>query len=306
MDESVKRRERLKAMRSEASSSLGDDGVPLHDIANSASPSALCNPLLNPTSTQQIHEDSNSNSNSSSRFDYYTDPLSAFSSTKRSKQDSQISFAPPPRPSPPYMPPSGPPYSPNFGMPQMRGPFFPPPQQQQYGIPPGMRSPYQGGTPGYHHGPMNPVRGNSFSPYPVQGRGPWNNRIPFSGTGYRGNRPSPNMGRGQGRYGNFVRPGGGRGGWTGPGNQSAEVAPGLYFEKSSVDDPWKMLTPITWKGGKGLTPITWKGGKGLIMESPRISMVKKNETTSTGPSLAELLAETFKEAAADDKETSKD
>ncbi|XP_047331538.1 protein SICKLE-like [Impatiens glandulifera] len=222
MDESVKRRERLKAMQSEASSQGG--AVPLHDFGNSASP-----------------------------------PLSYLWSCLMKG------------PSPPHIPPSPsyhqlpPPYSPSFRMPQVCAHFFTLPQQQ-YGIPPGMRSPY---------GPMNSARGNSSSPYHSgHDRGPWHN----SGN----HHSSSNMGRGQGRCGNFVRP---DGGWTRSRNQSAEVAPGLYYDKSSVEDPWKFLMPVTWEGRKC-----------LIMESSSISMVLRNGLVMDQVS-AEFLADSFSEAA---------
>lgn len=91
MEESAKRRERLKAMREEASS--------LAAVCNSAEDRnvshGLSNPLIEISATDPVQGESNA----SQRFDYYTDPMSAFSGNKRrskvSPQTSQDHFIPP-------------------------------------------------------------------------------------------------------------------------------------------------------------------------------------------------------------------
>lgn len=77
MEESEKRRERLKAMRMEAAQ--GDESK---DFTESH---GLSNPLIETSSTQQEEPVGKQ------RFDYYTDPMSAFSGNKRSKVSQNIS-----------------------------------------------------------------------------------------------------------------------------------------------------------------------------------------------------------------------
>lgn len=84
MEESEKRRERLKAMRMEAAQVGG----------NTDSPSAqagLSNPLIESETPAQC---------TSSRFDYYTDPVAAFNGSRRrnniSPQVSQGHYNTPP------------------------------------------------------------------------------------------------------------------------------------------------------------------------------------------------------------------
>ncbi|KAK9269941.1 hypothetical protein L1049_025514 [Liquidambar formosana] len=92
MEESAKRKERLKAMRMEAAHAEDSNSV---DI--SAVPSYLANPLNEASATQPAQGDLCA----TPRFDFYTDPMSAFSANKRrSKADNEISqdFFTPPRP----------------------------------------------------------------------------------------------------------------------------------------------------------------------------------------------------------------
>lgn len=88
MEESEKRRERLKAMRMEASQA----GVE-HVVGNSAVPHHLSNPLVETSPIPPLQN------NAPRRFDYYTDPMAAFSADKRgskvSNQNSQDYFTPP-------------------------------------------------------------------------------------------------------------------------------------------------------------------------------------------------------------------
>lgn len=82
MEESEKRRDRLKAMRMEAAQSEVSDAVDTSPL-----PSYLSNPLAEGSATLPEEEDSCV----TPRFDYYTDPMSAFSSNKRkSKVGNQI------------------------------------------------------------------------------------------------------------------------------------------------------------------------------------------------------------------------
>lgn len=92
MDESEKRRERLKAMRMEAAEAgvHGDAGSSI-----GASHNSLANPLAEASAPAPVGAEPLS----APRFDYYTDPMAAFSSDKRrSKVSHQISpdyFTPP-------------------------------------------------------------------------------------------------------------------------------------------------------------------------------------------------------------------
>lgn len=86
MEESEKRRERLKAMRMEAA-----QGDVNNDVKNFTESHGLSNPLIETSATHQ-------ESSAPQRFDYYTDPMSAFSGNKRSKVSQNISqehFTPP-------------------------------------------------------------------------------------------------------------------------------------------------------------------------------------------------------------------
>jgi hypothetical protein len=79
MDESEKRRERLKAMRMQADQTEGSSNV-----SSSAVPVSLSNPLIETSATIQAES-------RAPRFDFYTDPMSAFSdSKKRSKAGNPI------------------------------------------------------------------------------------------------------------------------------------------------------------------------------------------------------------------------
>ncbi|KAL1222509.1 Protein SICKLE [Cardamine amara subsp. amara] len=79
MEDSEKRKEMLKAMRMEAAAQNNDDST---GPETSMNPSHLSNPLAD-TSTQQQE------SCETPRFDYYTDPMSAYSSFKKNKTPKQ-------------------------------------------------------------------------------------------------------------------------------------------------------------------------------------------------------------------------
>ncbi|KAH7567650.1 hypothetical protein ACOSP7_010317 [Xanthoceras sorbifolium] len=81
MEESEKRRERLRAMRMEAAQvEVGSNAE------NLLGPSSLSNPLLGNSGTHPVEK-----SYATPRFDFYTDPMSAFSANKnKGQQDNQI------------------------------------------------------------------------------------------------------------------------------------------------------------------------------------------------------------------------
>ncbi|XVE90527.1 hypothetical protein DITRI_Ditri20bG0085100 [Diplodiscus trichospermus] len=81
MEESEKRKERLKAMREEAAHAEVSDNV-----ETSAMPGCLSNPLNETSSSLTLQDDFCT----AARFDYYTDPMAAFSANKkRGKGDNQ-------------------------------------------------------------------------------------------------------------------------------------------------------------------------------------------------------------------------
>ncbi|GAV66845.1 hypothetical protein CFOL_v3_10355 [Cephalotus follicularis] len=85
MEESVKRRDRLKAMRLEA-----DQTEVSNNVETSVLPGSLSNPLIEPSETLSVQEESRV----TPRFDFYTDPMSAFSANKTRNQNRQDSYTP--------------------------------------------------------------------------------------------------------------------------------------------------------------------------------------------------------------------
>lgn len=105
---------------------------------------------------------------------------------------------------------------------------------------------------------------------------------------------SPSSGRGRGRWSGRGQ-GQGRGG--GHNHVSAEDRPDLFYNKSMVEDPWKFLEPVIWKSHKKLSvPHSLSTKKARVSESPRY-----RQQSSSQPSLAEILAASFNEAATDDE-----
>ncbi|KAA8528365.1 hypothetical protein F0562_035720 [Nyssa sinensis] len=331
MEESAKRKERLKAMRMEASQA----GV-YNDGGSYSGSHGLSNPLIETSAALPAQVESNA----TPRFDYYTDPLSAFSGHKRnsnaSNQNPSGYFTPPTGPRNPEITP--PPahqaqayYSPDQRMYQTRAPHY---SSGPYRSPIGMASPFgahQGTPPRVWNGsggsssycfPSNSPRGGNFpSPGFVQGgspginsgqgRGPWFSNSPSPGSGYKGS-PSPNSGRGRGRwFGSGMSPGSGRSGGRGLGSRdrvSADLRPDLYYNKSMVEDPWKLLKPVIWRRAnfavKSLnTPDSLKSWlpKSISMKKARVSEASNVSTSKpTGPSLAEYLAASFNDAVNDE------
>ena len=78
MEESEKRRERLNAVRMQAAQSEFSINV-----ASSSMPVSLSNPLIETSATMAVQE-----SSCSPRFDFYTDPMSAFSDSKKNSKAS--------------------------------------------------------------------------------------------------------------------------------------------------------------------------------------------------------------------------
>lgn len=323
MEESEKRRERLKAMRMEAAQTKVSDTVD-----TSAMPGYLSNPLVEGSATLPVQEDSCV----TPRFDFYTDPMSAFSSNKRrskvgnqvqqdyltpssnsgytatmARMSSSLSAGPrncemTPSPNPPFQPN----FSPGQGINQAQGLYH---SSGPYRSIIEMASPFPAhqGTPGVWNGsngmprygvPSNSPRGGNFpSPgfRPVgspsfrsgRGRGHWFNNSPSPVSG-RGGSSSPNSGRGRsGWFGNSMSPGSGRGRGRGLGfhaHVSAQDRPELFYNKSMVEDPWKFLKPVIWSREKAL------GKMGNTSDSPKswlpksINMKKTRVSEATNES----------------------
>ncbi|XP_059286127.1 protein SICKLE-like [Lycium ferocissimum] len=328
MEESEKRKERLKAMRMEASQSGN-----YNETANSSMGSSsfgLTNPLIDsPVGKTESYVMQRP------RFDYYTDPMAAFSANKRSNnnvspQVNQQCYTPPPRPRHPQYPQS-PIYAargnyPVDQRPQSQGvhntfnPRGNPGQNSPVGTPQ-IRSPNAwdssfgtsnnyfppnsspGGnfaSPGFHQGGRPSFNYGQGSAQPASGyRG-----SPYQGSGYRGSpnqrsahRSSPYQGSGQGRSqwrGNNSSPGSFRSGGRGRGSHgctsSAESRPDLYYSKSMVEDPWEELKPVIWKPLKpDWLPPSISAKKAKLPDDPVKSIPQQ--------SLAEYLSASFNEAA---------
>lgn len=103
MEDSEKRKEMLKAMRMEAAAAAAEnDGST--ELGTSMNTSHLSNPLAEASIHQQESYDK-------PRFDYYTDPMAAYSSFKRNKSPKQQYISSPSHqmsPPVPQFPPSAP------------------------------------------------------------------------------------------------------------------------------------------------------------------------------------------------------
>lgn len=77
MEESEKRKERLRAMRLEAA-----QAEVCSNVESSTMPTSLSNPLVETPGSQSAQE----RTCGAPRFDFYTDPMSAFSVNKRKGQ----------------------------------------------------------------------------------------------------------------------------------------------------------------------------------------------------------------------------
>ncbi|KAF7138087.1 hypothetical protein RHSIM_Rhsim07G0212300 [Rhododendron simsii] len=191
-------------------------------------------------------------------------------------------------------------YSPDQRMYRARGPYQ---SSRPDGSPMGMVGPsgsHQGssGASTYYHSANSPGIGNfsspSFGGSPRFGG-------PTSSLGFRGS-PSSYSGRGRGRSSGRGR------GFGSHESVSAELRPDLYYNKSMVEDPWKLLTPVIWKrqnisamsGNVSLVDYAksaFPGSAGI--KKPRISGGMNESSSSSQPSLAEYLAAAFNEAAND-------
>ncbi|KAJ7965826.1 Hydroxyproline-rich glycoprotein family protein, putative isoform 1 [Quillaja saponaria] len=77
--------------------------------------------------------------------------------------------------------------------------------------------------------------------------------------------------------------------------------PRQFYQKSMVEDPWKFMKPVIWKG-INVPSNTPESSKSLISESFSTKKAKVSDASdrsSSQPSLAEYLAASFNEAVND-------
>ncbi|KAL4323634.1 hypothetical protein GQ457_11G006830 [Hibiscus cannabinus] len=339
MEESEKRKERLKAMRTEAEVS--------NDAEASAMPGCLSNPLTETPSTVQ------DDFGRTPRFDYYTDPMAAFSANKkRGNSHNQTARQ-------------------SFTSPTTHAPFQPGPRNFNADSPvqgvcnhgpykynPRMRSPsvmHQGqsdawngsrasdhynlvsdGTPrgmfgnppihpGTSHRAWSPSNTSSYGNLPGPGFSPADS----PGFNYGTARPqmfcdspildqrprgspyfSPGRGRSHG-YSGSNTPGLGRSVGRGRGfrgHSSASnrmLGPQSYFDESMLEDPWRHLEAIPWRRQEAETDGLSTPGtsNSWLPNSIATKKAKVSEASSnkfnSQQSLAEYLAASFNKAVED-------
>lgn len=151
------------------------------------------------------------------------------------------------------------------------------------------------GTANWLNHTPSPGFGHGGSPSPSSGRGGYHwqsGRSPASGQrGGRGNF-SPGLGRRGGR---------GLGSYARPSATDRPLGPEKYYDNSMVEDPWKFLKPVIWKGvddplnGLG-TP---KSSGSSIFGTKRAKTSEVSSRSNNQPSLAEYLAASLNEAVSD-------
>ncbi|XP_041018916.1 protein SICKLE-like isoform X2 [Juglans microcarpa x Juglans regia] len=336
MEESAKRRERLKAMRTQA-----DQAEVPNNAQSSGMPGCLSNPLVE-TATTAVRE------SYAPRFDFYTDPMSAFSdSRKSSKAGNQIrpdcfssprnNGSPMSRFSPSLPGPRNPSlahqiqsnWSPNQIV------YQPQVMASPHRSPVGTASPvsmhpqtpefWNGSTgPTSYSSSSNPSRGGHLpspgfgprgSPYSNtgQGRGYWASHSPSPGSGRGG--PHPTSGRGGSSwYGSSRSPGLGQSSGQGRGSHARFLAPGRslgpeqFYNESMLEDPWKFSKPVMWQSMHVSvnylnTPDSSKNWTTKSHSTKKARVSEALNKSSNQPSLAEYLADSFKEAVDDGAST---
>ncbi|KAK4429169.1 protein SICKLE [Sesamum alatum] len=328
MEESEKRRERLKAMRMEAAQA----GVNT-DSESSGFPSrGLSNPLIESETTS-----ASSLQYTSPRFDYYTDPMAAFSGSRRrnntSHQVSQGHYNTPPRPvyrgmtpTPVYQnPPPNPPGPVYHGMtptPVYQNPPPNPPGQRIFHPPGAHFSHGPIGSPMEANSPLSRPQGNPPSAWGGSGGAFSYSRPPnlyrggnFSSPGFGGDSPNVKYGRGRGQgynssshydsgrgrgrsTANSMSPSSGPSSSRGRGSRdsvSAELRPDLYYSKDMLEDPWKNMTPVVWKGVPASDSDKSWLPKSIQTKKAKVSS-QASQPSISQQSLAEYLAASFNDS----------
>ncbi|XP_030533857.1 protein SICKLE [Rhodamnia argentea] len=317
MEESEKRKERLRAMRMEAARAGSSDSPEA-----SAEAGCLANPLIETQTPQSQH----GQSRASPRFDYYTDPMSAFSGDRARGnagfQSAQVNFTPPPprlsgprnlvtSPSPAYQ--WRPIYPPNSGIYRTESPR---PRCPPHQSPSGYIHPFpmqDGASPQAWN--RSSSTASYFSPSSTPGSGTHSFNQTQDHSHWHGNSPGPGLGRGV----NYAAsPGRGRGQWfggsprsgrsggRGPGHRghgstpARPLGPERFFHESMLDDPWKDLKPVLWRGVDSpfISSSSLGSSSSWMPESIRPKKLRVAESPNkfgSGLNLAEFLAASFNE-----------
>ncbi|KAK6115367.1 hypothetical protein DH2020_007636 [Rehmannia glutinosa] len=304
MEESEKRRERLKAMRMEAAQTGKYTDFESPGLASGG----LSNPLIESETAS-----ASPLQYSSPRFDFYTDPMSAFSGSKTrnniSPQVSQGQYDTPPIY---HYPPVNSPGQRIYQAPAAH--FHQSPVRSPMGPASPLGGPHEnpptawrgsGGAFNYNTPPNMSRGGNFTSPGFTQGNPPYFNYGRGGGRqGYNSNSHYDSGRGGRGRtFGNRMSPGSGSSGWRGAGSRepvSAEQRPDLYYRKEMVEDPWMSLSPVVWKVVDALDSNKSWLPKSIGVKKSKISS-KAPQTSISQQSLAEYLAASFDDSADDER-----
>ncbi|ONK60508.1 uncharacterized protein A4U43_C08F19230 [Asparagus officinalis] len=319
MDESSqKRRERLQAMRADAS----NQSQPLSSSSSSSPTQGLSNPLVN--------SDANERTPKAPRFHYYTDPMAAFSGSKASNHPE--SFSAPIRGRSPLSHPSNRPNvvgsSGFYRAPESFSSPIRSPSPHSYALnrpidgpmnynvaaasPPGLQfqtsqspdqSPWRSPIPF-----QSPFPGNFRGTPPSHAPTPNSSRPNYSSRGgllpnpsfRHGGSPSPHSNSGRGNQSRFR---GGRGRGFRHINCSSPYDP-HHFYKAMMKDPWRKLKPIV--GILVPVPRNGSGSSWLpksIAEPKRAGKAFETGGAKSKLSLAESLALALDEAASGEEET---
>ncbi|CAA6657801.1 unnamed protein product [Spirodela intermedia] len=325
MEESEKRKERLRAMRVEAAQSeISADQLgspPMH--------------LFNPLAQASGAPPSAGRAAPPARFDYYTDPMSAYSGNRSSARGHHPpdNFASPIRSCSPTAHPASPSsddpkscsgnqFQLNYSSHQISyGTSLPIPQYGPWRSPVGMAGPFPRHNP-LGVPPMQYGSGNAYGRGPphsvsrgIIGASPGFGQVAspraYAGGGSPGSQygrvsPGANFGRGGGggwRPGNYSNTSAGRGGRGRGANEavSARERPELFGHKMMVMDPWDELKPVV--GCILMLPpkqMTSDSLNSWLPSSIRAKKAKFEETISvprSQVSLAQSIALAFEEAA---------
>ncbi|XP_062076991.1 protein SICKLE [Humulus lupulus] len=263
MEESKERRERLRVMRAkadQAENSTNNETTPAMPFSH------LSNPLVDTSAATPSQE--------ASRFDFYTNPMAPFSANK--KRNTATHHIP----------------SHHYAYP------VPGPTSEMTQVAPQFQSnyyPYQGNL-----GPPN-VPGSTMATQP-RGHN-------FLSPGFRpmGMDSPSNAGRGGNRWhGSSLSPGSGRrGGRRGMGGRSSstmdrQLGPERFYDYSMIEDPWKFLTPVSWKEVDApLSRLYTSEASRPSFDMHKTKAEHTSNSLNPQPSLAEYLAASFSEAVND-------
>ncbi|KAK7275847.1 hypothetical protein RIF29_16973 [Crotalaria pallida] len=308
MEDSEQRKKRLKQMRHQAEVSGGGvGGGGGGGGEGSCMPGLLSNPLIETPSTMPSHP--------AQRFDFYTDPMNAFSSNKRNNS-SGVHAAPDYYPPPNFVRSPTPQFS-SSPYPEVTNTQMAPSPSQALPAPyrnsvwNGPRGPAHYNSPVWN-GPAGPAPYSSSPRFEPPGSPFYNSprgiihrpsHSPNPSPGY-GNSPSPSPGRGRGRgfFHNNRSPISGPGSQQGPSshghwsNEDRAYGQDRFYKRSMIEDPWKLLKPVIWKP-KYAAPLNSKSWTSKSVSTKSEGSSAFSVKPDSEPSLAEYLAAAFSEAA---------